>query len=108
MPPEDSSKQVTYDAQWEQSLAEVERSLTEIKQRYAQIKRDHASHTELQQRQQQLQTELQQVKTELETLELNLESRLFSWSSLREPFWQAVRFGGLGVVVGWILNACAG
>ncbi|MCA1993960.1 MAG: DUF2203 domain-containing protein, partial [Coleofasciculus sp. S288] len=55
-----------------------------------------------------LQAELKRIKEELETIELNLESRLFSWGSLKEPFWQAVRFGGLGVVIGWILKSCAG
>jgi hypothetical protein len=55
-----------------------------------------------------LQTELKQIKEQLETIELNLESQLFSWGSLKEPFWQAVRFGGLGVVIGWILKSCAG
>ncbi|GAC1482640.1 MAG: hypothetical protein NVS2B14_21410 [Chamaesiphon sp.] len=50
---------------------------------------------------------MKQIQDQIETLEVNLESQLFSWGSLKEPFWQAVRFGGLGVVVGWILKSCA-
>ncbi len=52
--------------------------------------------------------QLQEISDRLEQLEADLESRLLSWSSLREPFWQIVRFGGLGVVIGVILKSCAG
>ncbi len=107
--------------EFEQALSEVEQSLQSLRERYAQVQRDHASRTELQHRREQvrkelrhtsnrqaLQDDLKQIKDQLETLELNLESQLFSWGSLKEPFWQAVRFGGLGIVVGWILKSCAG
>jgi chromosome segregation ATPase len=116
------SNQPDVDAdEFEQALAEVEQSLQSLKERYDQVKRDRSSQAELQHRREQikrelrsgsnrgsLQTELKQIKEQLETIELNLESQLFSWGSLREPFWQAVRFGGLGVVIGWILKSCAG
>ena len=55
-----------------------------------------------------LQRQLQEISDRLEQLEADLESRLLSWSSLREPFWQIVRFGGIGVVIGVILKSCAG
>lgn len=106
--------------EFEQALSEAEQSLQLLKERYAQVRRDQHRQAELQQRREQvrkelrtdsngrsLQAELKQIKEQLETIELNLESRLFSWGSLKEPFWQAVRFGGLGVVVGWILKSCA-
>ena len=101
-------------------LADVERSLVDLKQRYTQVQQDLRRQAELQQRLKhvkqelrknhisELKSELQQIKEQLEAIEINLESQLFSWGSLREPFWQAVRFGGLGVVVGWILKSCAG
>jgi hypothetical protein len=57
---------------------------------------------------QQLKEELNQLKTQLETLEFDLESRLVTWGSFQEPFWQAVRFGGLGIVIGWLLKSCSG
>jgi hypothetical protein len=107
--------------EFEQALLEVEQSLQSLKERYAQVQRDRQRRAELQQRQEQvkrelrqttnrqgLKAELKQIQDQLETIELNLESQLFSWGSLKEPFWQAVRFGGLGVVVGWILKSCAG
>ncbi|NEQ21398.1 MAG: HAD-IG family 5'-nucleotidase [Microcoleus sp. SIO2G3] len=102
-------------------MSEVERSLQALKERYAQVQRDRQRQAELQQRREQirkelrqssnrqaLQAELKQIKEQLETIELNLESQLFSWGSLKEAFWQAVRFGGLGIVIGWILKSCAG
>ncbi|MDX2254839.1 MAG: hypothetical protein NW214_04930 [Pseudanabaenaceae cyanobacterium bins.39] len=52
--------------------------------------------------------ELQVISDRLEQIESELESRLISGSSLRETFWQIVRFGGLGIVIGLILRSCAG
>ncbi len=48
---------------------------------------------------------VQQIKTQLDDLEIQLESSLLDWRSLQEPFWQAVRFGGLGIIIGWVLHA---
>lgn len=55
-----------------------------------------------------LHRQLQEISDRLEQLEADLESRLLSWSNLREPFWQIVRFGGIGVIIGVILKSCAG
>lgn len=106
--------------EFEQALLEVEQSLQSLKERYQQVQQDRRRQAELQQRREQIRKELDQtrnrqllrdelnrIKQQLETIELNLESRLF-WGSLKEPFWQAVRFGGLGVILGWILKSCAG
>lgn len=101
--------------EFERSLIEVEASLVDLKQRYTQVQHDLQCQAQLQQRRQELgktkdpqfQAELKQIKAQLETIEVNLESQLFSWGNLKEPFWQAVRFGGLGVIVGWILRSCA-
>ncbi|NEP56493.1 MAG: DUF2203 domain-containing protein [Symploca sp. SIO2G7] len=106
--------------EFEEAFSDVERSLQSLLERYHQVQRDQQQQAQLQQRRQQikqelhrssnrrsLQTELKQIKEQLETIELNLESQLFSWGSLKEPFWQAVRFGGLGIVIGWILKSCA-
>jgi chromosome segregation ATPase len=106
---------------FEQALLEVEQNFQSLKERYIQVRRDRQRQAELQHRREQirnsmrqsnnrqaLKTELKQIKEQLETIELNLESQLFSWGSLKEPFWQAVRFGGLGLVLGWLLKSCAG
>lgn len=51
--------------------------------------------------------QLQEISDRLEQLEGDLESRLISWSSFREPFWQIVRFVGIGIIIGVILRSCA-
>ncbi|MEP1060378.1 MULTISPECIES: hypothetical protein [Cyanophyceae] len=102
------------DAQtFEQELAAIERSLADLKERYTQVQQDEQTQAQLQEHQKQLKqqnqrspspalkAELTQLQTQLDALEVKLESRLFSWGSLREPFWQIVRFGGLGLVIGW-------
>lgn len=116
-----SNQQDTEKDEFEQALSEVERSLESIKARYNQVERDRKRQAQLQHRREEvrkslrktnnrqaLQAELQEIKGQLEIIELNLESQLFSWDSLKEPFWMAVRFGGLGIVIGWILKSCAG
>ncbi|XGV99002.1 MAG: hypothetical protein ACAF41_08700 [Leptolyngbya sp. BL-A-14] len=98
---------------FEQELAVVERSLNDLKSRYAQIQQDEQTQAQLQERKEQLKrkmqrsstpelkAELTRLQTQIDELEVNLESKLFSWGSLREPFWQIIRFGGLGIVIGW-------
>ncbi len=51
--------------------------------------------------------QLEAVGEQLEQIEADLESRLLSWSSFREPFWQIVRFVGIGIIIGVILRSCA-
>ncbi len=53
---------------------------------------------------QRAQAELAQLEEAVDRFELDLASRLFSWHHLQEPFWQAVRYGGLGLVGGWLLH----
>ncbi len=101
----------TDEINFDQALENVERSLSDLKDRYAQIQRDQQQLETLQQRKAELKnnrsshlkTELREIKQQLEELEITLESRLFSWSGLKEVFWQAVRFGGLGIAIGWSL-----
>jgi chromosome segregation ATPase len=113
MSPSDANGQQSEEFEFEQALAEVERSLQSLKERHNQIQHDQQHEIDLKARQEQLKgqlqrastpalkTELQQIQDQLDELEVSLESRLFSLSTLKEPFWQAVRFGGLGLVIGW-------
>ena len=55
-----------------------------------------------------IQRQLLEISDRLEQVEAEIESRLLSWSSFREPFWQIVRFTGIGIVIGVILRSCAG
>lgn len=106
---------------FQEAIANLEESWQSFKQRYNQVTEDEAKKEELQQRKQELKlqqkdnsnreplkTELHYIEKQLEELEVRLESHLFRWTALSEPFWQAVRFGGMGVVLGWILKSCAG
>ena len=121
---------------FEQLLQEVEQSLLILKDRYAQVQTDQQRQQELQQRQRDLQrqiqaqkakgrsgrrqsdrppsrqaelkAELKKVQQQLEELEVALESQLFSWGGLKEVFWQGVRFGGIGMILGWVLKSLAG
>jgi septal ring factor EnvC (AmiA/AmiB activator) len=110
----------------DRALAEVEQALDRFKQRYSDVRRDREQIEQLKQRREdvrreakqtpkgdrshrrELKEELEHIEAAIETLEIHLESQLFSWKTLKEPFWQAVRFGGLGIVVGWILKSCSG
>ncbi|AFY81878.1 hypothetical protein [Oscillatoria acuminata] len=106
----------------ERELQETERSLNHLKERIAQVQRDRQRQRELQNRRDdirrevrqakninpsvipELKQELKQIQTTLEAIGFNLESELFSF---REPFWQALRFGGIGIIIGWLLRAWA-
>ncbi|HEY9692072.1 MAG TPA: hypothetical protein V6D15_07695 [Oculatellaceae cyanobacterium] len=118
--------------EFEEELAKVERSLVALKQRYDQLQQGIKRQAELQQRAQevqrefrqshlpQLQAELRRIRKQLAEIEVALESCLLSkkdlmvlfWQGIKqgllsEVFWQVVRFGGLGIVIGWILKSCA-
>ncbi|MBO3461413.1 hypothetical protein G7B40_014640 [Aetokthonos hydrillicola Thurmond2011] len=113
--PSESSQNENHEQDFAQDLLEAERSLIALKERYAQVQADKSLQTELQQRLKnirhshlpEMKAELRQIKQQLELLEVSLESQLFSWSSVKKPFWQAVRFGGLGVIIGWVLKSIA-
>lgn len=108
------------EAEIERDLEETERLLFALKERYARVKEDKQRKLQLQEWQRELEgqtnnptgepikTELRRIQEELAKIEMNLESSLLTWSSFKEPFWQAVRFGGIGMVIGWILKSRAG
>jgi hypothetical protein len=118
-PPESADHQFN-PQEFEEAIANLEISLKNLKNRYHQVKEDEARKEELQQREQELKvqweknysrepikSELHYLERELEELEMRLESKLFRLSSLSEPFWQAIRFAGIGVILGWILHSWA-
>ena len=106
------SQPSTDEPNFEQELVEVERSLKELKDRYSQVQQAQTAQAPLQQQQEQvkrqlqrtdspeLKAELRHIQDSLDDLELKLESGLFSWE---KPFWQIIRFGGLGLVLGWLM-----
>jgi len=104
----------------EDAIARLEAQLEQVKQRHQQIINDQQRKEELIARKEQIKTlkaennppdsvksELKYIEEELDAIEIRLESELFKWSSLSEPFWQIVRFGGIGIIIGWILKTMA-
>lgn len=115
MPDNRSAPEVEIDL--DRDLLELEDQLITFKARYLQVQEDQVEKLTLQERQQilkrssknpQVRSELAAITQRLEELEFHLESNLFNWRSLREPFWQAVRFLGLGIVIGWWLRSYSG
>jgi CRISPR/Cas system-associated protein Cas5 (RAMP superfamily) len=113
--PEPESNQ---ELEFEEELLFLERSLVELKERYTQVQSDRILKAEYEKRRQELnqnkhytpeiKAELKHIKQQLEVVEVSLESQLFSWKSVKKPFWQIIRFGGLGVIIGWILKSYVG
>ncbi len=115
------------------SLAALTQSLQTLQTRYDEVQSHRAKQQQLDEhradlearwqneQRPELEQELQQMKTQLAELSLQLESELLTdkqlqqvfWDGLRQGlmgdvFWQIVRFGGLGIVVGWLLKSWQG
>jgi hypothetical protein len=92
-------------------LQSIETELAALKVRYLQVQADEAQRATLKAQQAELQegtgrsdeikTELEELTAQLDEVEMRLESRLLSWLGIRQYFWQIVRFGGLGLLLGW-------
>jgi peptidoglycan hydrolase CwlO-like protein len=99
------------DQEFLDALQEAQKTLNGIRDRYHQVTEATEKRSELRaqynrtqgelrrHRTKELQQELKQLKTKLSELEIVFESRLV------DPFWMAIRFGGLGLVIGWVLRA---
>lgn len=101
----DSLKQNELQSQQEQIKSQIQdisgESTSKIRRKPSSMRSPSSSHKE------NLLKQLQEVGEQLEQIEANLESQLLSWSSFREPFWQIVRFVGIGIIIGVILRSCA-
>jgi hypothetical protein len=117
-----------FDREFVEEFEAIAESLAALDARYRQIQRDRQQREQIQAEMQAIATsgrstgrstgrssnratsndrdELLKVRDRLEQLELNLESSLFSWTGLREPVWFGLRYGGLGLILGWLLHAC--
>ena len=85
--------------------AQIDRTVFDIQQ--DKLKADLGK-TQNSQDQADLKAQIAQIQTQIEIAEVEIESRLVSWQSFREPFWQIVRFGGLGILLGVLIKSCAG
>ena len=101
------------DSELEMAIADVEKELESLKLRYQEVCDATQEIAELREsqieildqaerivKQESLKTELSLIIEKIQDLELKLESKLLKW---QEPFWQIVRFTGIGILIGWIL-----
>ena len=96
--------------EFEAEIAELEREIQALKHRHQDVELAERERAVLQRERNELKSkgrkqsvikqEMEQIRSRLEELDLILESKLLN---LWEPFWQAVRFGGLGFVLGWMI-----
>lgn len=93
-------------------VAEVVQALGHLEERLRRLRTATENLSQLQQIQARLadpdlalvDEELKALQQQAETLELTVSQQVLSWKLLQEPFWQAIRFGGLGLVMGWLLR----
>ncbi|MEO0947348.1 MAG: hypothetical protein AAFY11_04240 [Cyanobacteria bacterium J06641_5] len=101
MPPQDDDSELPFEDRWQQRQQAVDRALARLKRRQRSRHR-YSSRTLLRSQQ-----DLQQVRQQFIYLKQELEDYAFSiqniGKNLSEPFWMAVRFGGLGIIIGWVL-----
>lgn len=128
----DPEKLPNHDREFAEKMADVEQTLLRLKQRYRQVQGDQQQQKAISEQLQALNPsdeddpdphlipQIEDLKAQLQELELHLESSLLSnpdllrllWQEVRrgllgDVFWQIVRFGGLGVIIGWVLKSCS-
>lgn len=109
---ENISLQGDYATEFEREISAVEQDIADLKHRHLDIQLAEREQVVLQRQrnelklkgrtQPEIKQELDRIQSRLAELDLILESGLLN---LWEPFWQAVRFGGLGIVIGWLVCA---
>lgn len=97
------------ETEFDRAIAEVEAALDQLKIRYQQVIQDRRRRSQLVEQARHtapgLKAELDRIQQEIDLIDTNLESRLFRWRSFLHPFWMALRFGGLGLLLGWWLKS---
>jgi hypothetical protein len=96
---------------FDREIAELETAISTLRHRQADVELADRERVVLERQRNELKSrgvkhpeakqELQMIRSRLEELDLILESRLLN---MWEPFWQAVRFGGLGIAIGWFIS----
>lgn len=114
-PPEDQDDRDLGDRLWEITLLcnALNDRLTQVRQDYDRYQTLHQRATDLQEPPPGedttgMKTELRAIEQELHQIAQNLESHLLPPQIQPEIFWQIARFGGLGMLVGWLLGRWGG
>ncbi len=93
------------------ALEETSKDFQALRQRYDEVYDAFTQRAEVQARITQgylPKAELNRLHKQIKTLEETLENQLLSWNNLKEPFWQVLRFVGLGLVLGWFFRGWFG
>ncbi|ESA35035.1 hypothetical protein N836_13750 [Leptolyngbya sp. Heron Island J] len=93
------------------ALEETSKDFQALGERYTEVREAFSQRAEVQAKLTQghlPRAELTRLQKQIETLEATLENQLMSWNNLKEPFWQVLRFVGLGLVLGWFLRGWFG
>lgn len=93
------------------ALEETSKDFQSLRERYADVRDAFSQRAEVQAKITQghlPRAELTRLKKQIETLEETLENQLMTWNNLKEPFWQVLRFVGLGLVLGWFFRGWFG
>lgn len=115
------SDSTEFDLEFSEALEEAEITLKQIRDRYQEIKtaqleksqleqtlshlqRDINQKTQVEQSITTLEAEVAQVQAQIQSLSITLESQLWKW---QEPFWQFIRFFGLGFAFAFLLQKLA-
>lgn len=93
-------------ADFEQDLKKTADEFLRVRDRFFAIRRAKAKYEQATDIDQTAlpKAELAQLEERIESLKITLESQLLSWREASEPFWQIVRYVGLGLVIGWALG----
>ncbi len=106
---------VDFAIEFEREIADIEQSISALKQRHADVELAERERVVLERQRNELKhtgskhpdvkQDLAQIRSRLEELDVLLESRLIDeWQLRGEIFWQAIRFGGLGIALGWFIS----
>lgn len=96
---------------FEIALKETAKDLLALRDRFFAVRRAYHQRAEIDQQLTQDNlplAEQKRLQAQIEELEITLESQLFTWDAFKDVFWQILRFGGLGVLLGWFLRGWAG
>jgi DNA repair exonuclease SbcCD ATPase subunit len=96
---------------FDREIVELEQAISALKHRQADIELAERERVVLERQRNELKhrghkypevkQELEMIRSRLEELNFTLESQLLN---MWEPFWQAIRFGGLGIAIGWFIS----
>ncbi|MEO1590345.1 MAG: hypothetical protein AAFU71_03520 [Cyanobacteria bacterium J06632_22] len=97
--------------QFETALKETAKDFLALRDRYFEVKKAARRRADLQAQFDPATlpaAERQRLQKQIDALEETLEGKILAWEMVKEPFWQALRFWGLGLLLGWFIRGWVG